>query len=120
MGAINNYKDLLVWQKSIKLVAVIYSITNLFPFSEKFGLTNQMRRAAISIPANIAEGYGRKSSGEYIRFLQISVGSLYELQTHIEIGYQLNFISVDSYHSLLDGTIELDRMLFSLIKKLKG
>jgi four helix bundle protein len=70
-NVINNYRDLQVWQKSKELVLAVYEITKLFPSDEKFGLTNQVRRAAVSIPSNIAEGYGRHSTIDYIRFLKI-------------------------------------------------
>ena len=84
-----NYRDLIVWQKSMKLITDIYKISKLFPKEELFGLTSQIRRAAISIPSNIAEGYGRNSTGDYKRFLTISVGSLYEFQSQLEISYNL-------------------------------
>jgi len=93
MSSIKSYRDLIIWQKSIELVKLIYIVTNKFPQTEQYGLTNQLRRSAVSIPSNIAEGYGRNSTNDYKRFLQISVGSLYELETQIEISFQLNYIS---------------------------
>jgi four helix bundle protein len=92
MGNINSYRDLIVWQKSMNLVTEIYTFTQRFPAVEVYGLTNQMRRCAISIPSNIAEGYGRNSTGDYKRFLQIAVGYLFELQTQIEIAIKLNYL----------------------------
>jgi four helix bundle protein len=86
MKKIRNYRDLIVWQKSIALVTEVYSITRLFPKEELYGLISQIRRSAVSIPSNIAEGYGRYSTNDYIRFLQIAIGSLYEFQTQLEIG----------------------------------
>jgi four helix bundle protein len=82
MSVIKSYKDLFIWQKSMLLVMNIYEITRDFPNSEIYGLTSQLRRSAISIPSNIAEGYGRKATNDYKRFLQISVGSLYELNSN--------------------------------------
>ena len=79
------FRDLIVWQKSIDLVTNIYKVTTIFPNEELYGLTSQIRRAAVSIPSNIAEGYGRKATNEFVRFLQISMGSLFELKTQIEI-----------------------------------
>lgn len=76
-----NYRNLMVWQNSRKLVKQIYDLTGKFPLEEKFGLANQIQRAAVSIPSNIAEGYGRNSDKEMIRFLSISKGSLYEVET---------------------------------------
>ena len=81
MSEIKSYKDLFIWQKSMLLVMNIYEITKVFPNTEMYSLTSQLRRSAISIPSNIAEGYGRKSTNDYKRFLQIAVRSLYELQT---------------------------------------
>jgi len=87
MSNIKSYRDLIVWQKSVDLVKNIYLCTQTFPKEEQYGLTNQMRRCAVSIPSNIAEGYGRNSTGDYKRFLHISLGSLYELQTQVEISF---------------------------------
>lgn len=102
----------------MSLVTSIYSVTQAFPNSEMYGFTNQMRRSAISIPSNIAEGYGRNATGDYKRFLQISVGSLFELQTQIEIAYNLNYLDSEIFSNLEANTKELDRMLISLIKKI--
>ena len=85
-----------------------------------FGLTSQIRRSAVSIPANIAEGYGRHATGDYIRFLRIAVGSLFELQTELEISRNLQFISQENYLSLTMQTNEIERMLRSLNNKLAG
>lgn len=82
---INSFKDLIVWQKSMDLVESIYRITEKLPSKEQFGLISQMRRAAVSIPSNIAEGYGRQSKGSYTQFLSISRGSLLELETQTEL-----------------------------------
>ncbi|MBO6537158.1 MAG: four helix bundle protein [Balneolaceae bacterium] len=89
MGSVKTHRDLQIWQKSMDFVSMIYSSTNHFPDSEKFGLTSQARRAAVSVPANIAEGYGRRSNGDFKRFLNISMGSLFELQTEIELTTRL-------------------------------
>ena len=115
---INSFRDLFVWQKSMFLVTEVYKVTSSFPDSETYGLKRQMRRSAVSVPSNIAEGYGRKSTGDYNRFLQVSVGSLYELQTQIELSLLLGFLEKISHAELMSSTIELDRMLFSLIRKL--
>jgi four helix bundle protein len=118
MTIINSFRDLIVWQKSMSLVTEIYSLTQGFPSSEIYALTSQVRRSAISIPSNIAEGYGRNSTGDYKRFLQIAAGSLFELQTQIEIALNLNYISKDIFDEFFEKTRELDRMLLSLIKKI--
>ena len=112
-----NYRDLIVWQKSMALVTEVYSITRLFPKEELYGLVSQIRRSAVSIPSNIAEGYGRYSTNDYIRFLQIAIGSLYEFQTQLEIGLNLGYLSKDIYEKVYEQSREIERMLSSLIKK---
>ena len=118
MAAVNSYRDLLVWQKAMSLVTEVYKITQSFPTSEVYALTGQIRRSAISIPSNIAEGYGRNSTNDYKRFLHIAVGSLFELQTQFEIAFNLNYISRNIFDDFFEKTKELDRMLLSLIKKI--
>lgn len=118
MEKINSFRDLLVWQKSMILVTEIYSLTQSFPSQEQYGLTSQMRRCAVSIPSNIAEGYGRNSTGDYKRFLQISVGSVFELETQVEIAYNLNFVDKENFDYIIEKAKELDRMLLSLIRKI--
>ncbi len=101
----------------MKLVTMIYEITKTFPDDERFGLTSQMRRCSVSVPSNIAEGWGRLSRKNYIQFLRISRGSLYELETQILITKQLNYINDSKeVESLI---IEISKMLNSLIKKLE-
>ena len=113
-----SYRDLIVWQKSIQLVKEIYRVTKRFPKEELYGITPQIRRSAISIPSNIAEGYGRNSTNDYLRFLQISSGSLYELQTHLEISISLNYLPGEDFERLYEQSMEIERMLSSLIRKL--
>ncbi|TYA60075.1 four helix bundle protein [Formosa maritima] len=117
MTSIKSYKELLVWQKAMALVTLIYNLTKTFPEDEKFGLTSQMRKCSVSIPSNIAEGWGRLSRKNYIQFLRISRGSLYELETQILITKQLNYINdSEKVESLI---IEISKMLNSLIRKLE-
>lgn len=115
---IKSFRELLVWQKSILLVTEIYKLTAGFPKEEIFGLISQMRRSAISIPSNIAEGFGRNSQGDFKRFLNIALGSTYELQTQIEIAYNLEFINKENYKNIMDGCLELEKMLNSLVSKI--
>lgn len=116
MAVLKSYKELIVWQKSMTLVKEIYQLTYNFPNDEKFGLISQMRRSSISIPSNIAEGWGRLSRKNYIQFLRISRGSLFELETQLLIAKDLNYIK-DSKE--IEGLIiEISKMLNSLIKKL--
>ena len=105
------------------MVTDIYQVTGAFPREELFGLTSQMRRCAVSIPSNIAEGYGRQATGDYIRFLQIALGSLYELQTQVEIARNLNYFNNKNpvgENSLLEQSREVERMLKRLLDKLKN
>ena len=116
---ITNYQDLLVWQKAIDLVVEAYRATAVFPKSETYGLVSQIRRAATSIPANIAEGYGRGSRKEYVQFLVIAQGSLKEVETHFIVAERLSYLTPAQPKRLLSQTDEIGRMLGSLIRKLK-
>ncbi len=97
MGEIKSYKDLLIWQKGIKLVKLTYLICKDFPKDEVFGLQSQIKRSSVSIPSNIAEGYGRNTSQSFIQFLRIARGSLLELETQLIIAKELDFVDVDSF-----------------------
>jgi len=115
-----SYRELLVWQKSMKLVTQIYEITKIFPKEELYGLVVQIRRCVISIPSNIAEGWGRGATQEYIRFLRISRGSLYELQTQLEVCGNINYIGSEELGALFPACDEVGKMLNGLIKKLNA
>ena len=112
--AVNDFRDLLVWQKSMLLVKEIYVFTIDFPKHEVYGLTGQIRRSAISIPSNIAEGYGRESPKEFARFLRIARGSLSELQTQLYLSDNLDYIQADQFNKLLEASDEIGRMLRGL------
>ena len=114
-----SYKDLLVWQKSIELVALIYKYTQEFPKEEAYGLTSQMRRCAVSIPSNIAEGYERNSQAEFRRFLRIAKGSSGELRTQFYIAKALKLESDEIIDTLLQECVELSSMIQSLINKIE-
>jgi four helix bundle protein len=105
MAVISSYKELLVWQKAIVLVSKVYAVTKRFPSDEKFGLVSQINRAVVSIPANIAEGWGRQSRKNYIQFIRISRGSLFELETLIIIAKNEHFIQDIFFHWYPDTTI---------------
>jgi len=111
------YRELIVWQKSMLLVLSIYNETKSFPKEEVYALTSQIRRSAVSLPSNIAEGYGRNHSGDYVRFLQIASGSLYEFQTQLEISFQLGYISKEKFDEINSLSVEIEKMLSSLISK---
>lgn len=115
-----NYRKLQVWQKAHQLVLNIYKITSLFPADEKFGLISQIRRCAVSIPANIAEGSARGSDADYARFLHIALGSVTELDYHLLLAKDLELIGEKEYTVLETDTAEVGRMLNGFIKRLKS
>jgi len=112
---ISSYRDLEVWKRAMTLVTDVYRTTQAFPKDEMYGLTSQVRRAASSIPANIAEGWGRNMTGEYVQFLRIARGSLLELETHIAIAENLGYISHEASRQIACRTEEIGKMLFALI-----
>jgi four helix bundle protein len=119
MGTLKSYKDLIIWQKAILLSAEVYKLTSLFPKEEIFGLTSQTRRAAYSIPLNIAEGYGRNTTKNYVNSLYIAQGSLQELETAIILGCELGFISKNDCEKVDSLIIEEFKMFNSLINSLE-
>lgn len=115
---ISSYKDLLVWQRGMDLVEAVYRMTAKLPGGEQFGLIAQMRRAAVSIPSNIAEGYGRQATGEYRHHLLFSRGSLLELETQLLLCLRLSYVTSNQSDPLLKEVAEINKMLGSLISKL--
>jgi len=115
---IRNYQDLLAWQKSMDLCEVLYKSTQQMPPDERFGLTSQLRRAAVSIPSNIAEGQGRGSDGQFLLHLRISYGSLRELETQVLLAGRLGFMSDDQSRMLLEQSSEVGRLLNGLMKSI--
>jgi four helix bundle protein len=113
-----SYKDLIVWQKGIQLAKAIYKLTTSFPAEEKFGLVSQMRRAAVSIPSNIAEGQARRTTPEFIQFVTHAQGSTAELDTQIILAVELNFCPKKSALPMYELTDEIRRMLNALHRKL--
>jgi four helix bundle protein len=116
---VKTYQQLIAWQKAIALVTYIYSVTSKFPRDEIYGLTSQLRRAAVSIPSNIAEGQGRATRGEFIQFLCYARGSLYELETQILVGRNLAYLTPEQAESLSGSITELGRILNGLITSLQ-
>ena len=114
------FKDLIVWQKAMEVASMTYSLTKNMPKEELFSLTNQMRRAAVSIPSNIAEGYGRNSAKEYLQFLAIARGSLCELETQLLLCVRIDYLTEQEIQPILDSLAEIGKMLMSIIKKLKN
>ena len=114
-----DFKSLLVWQKSHQLTLSIYRVTTKFPSEEKFGLISQMRRASSSIPSNIAEGCGREGPKELKRFLGITMGSATELEYQLLLSHDLAFLSQQDYQRVNASVIEVKKMLYAFIQKLK-
>ncbi|MEZ4787158.1 four helix bundle protein [Flavobacterium haoranii] len=109
----HNFKELEIWKRSRLFCSSIYDITTQFPESEKFGLTNQLRRASVSIPSNIAEGSSRNSNKEFGRFLEIAIGSCYEIETQLLISLDLKFISSNNIEDLL---VELNEIIKMIVR----
>jgi four helix bundle protein len=114
----SGYKDLIAWQKGMELVAAIYDATDRFPSNEQFGLVSQLRRAAVSVPSNIAEGKAHYSNRDFVRFLRHSRGSLAEIETQILIAQQRKYLNSETTASLTQKIDELGRILSGLIKSL--
>lgn len=118
--AIQNFKDLIAWQKSHILVLDIYKATSTFPNNEQFGLTNQLRRAAVSIVSNIAEGFGRRSSADRTHFYDMARASLNEVQAQLLVARDVSFITSDTHEKLEASSIECHKLLTGLINKTKN
>lgn len=117
---IRDYKELDVWKKSVALTTELYQLTARFDVTERYGMTSQIRRAATSIPANIAEGWGRGTRGEYIQFLTIARGSLMELETHLIVARNLRFLDTDELTLVLKSVKDIEKMLNRLIAVLRN
>ena len=121
MGEIKSYKDLLIWQKGIKIVCLVYQLVKAFPQEELYALTSQLKRASISIPSNIAEGYGRNTDKSFSHFLDISRGSLFEIETQLLIANELGFITNETlYTEILSQIEEESKMINAFSKTLKN
>jgi four helix bundle protein len=117
---IQSYRDLKVWQEAVNLAESCYYLTKTFPTEELYAMTTQIRRASVSIAANIAEGYGRKTRGEYIQFLYIAQGSLKELETHWIISQRVQLASIEVINSIINQCESVGRLLFALIRALEN
>jgi four helix bundle protein len=115
----HNFKELKVWQISRQLVKEIYELTAKFPTEEKYGLVSQIRRCVVSVPSNIAEGSGRNTDKDFAHFLNISLGSAYELETLLTLSLDVKFISEQQLESILLKISEIQKMTFGLIKTLR-
>ena len=117
---VNSYRDLTVWQLAMKLTEDVYRITGTFPNKETYALANQLQRAAVSIPSNLAEGHARSSTKDYLRFISIAMGSLAELETQGELSARLLYIDQQKLTELLTAADEVGRMLQGLRKSLQS
>jgi len=115
----DTYQELKIWSKSKELVALIYQITAVFPASEQFGITNQIRRSAVSVPSNIAEGWSRNSTRDFLNFLYIARGSLAELETQISISHDLGYIPEHYFLDVHNQITEIGKMINGTITPLK-
>ncbi len=119
-SSITDFRDLDVWKEGMQLATAIYDRTSDFPREELYGLTSQLRRASVSVPANISEGYGRNSSGNYIHFLKISLGSAREIETLVELSRRLGFLKADDATALAAQSQRISKMLRSLIRAIEA
>ncbi len=119
LGTIKSYRDLRVWKLAIELAVNCYSATKMFPATEIYGVTSQLRRAASSVAANIAEGYGRDHKGSYVHFLRIAQGSLKEVETHVIISARVGYLAPETEAMILESAEGVGKMLRSLIRTLE-
>jgi four helix bundle protein len=120
MVVLKSYQDLIVWQKSMILAKKVYLLTENFPKCEIYGLVSQMRRASVAIPSNIAEGYGRKSSKEYVQFYRIAYGSALELETQLILSTDLGFLREEECKDIQVLLTEVQKMLYVMIRRLNS
>lgn len=123
MGYVQNYKQLIVWQKSMQLVKEVFPLTSLFPRSELYGIIAQIRRCSVSIPSNIAEGYGRKSPREYYQSISIALGSAMELETQLLIAKELKFAKAEEFlqaESLLNEVLKMLNAMSVKVRKIRN
>ncbi len=117
--SIRSYRDLSAWQRSRELALAVYRETQSFPPDERFGLTSQIRRCAVSVPSNIAEGYGRGRAADYARFLRVARGSLFELETQIQLAHDLGYLASDAHDGVQTAINECARPLSGLIRRIE-
>lgn len=113
----HNYKELNVWKRAIKFTVQVYKISRSFPADERFGLTSQIRRSAVSVPSNIAEGAGRRTNGEFENFLGIAHGSICELETQLYVAFELGYVDIEIFQEVTTELTEIQKMLYALILK---
>ncbi|HLP04467.1 MAG TPA: four helix bundle protein [Paludibacter sp.] len=114
----HNFKKLAIWIKSVDYVADIYRLTKTFPSDERFGLISQLQRAAVSVPTNIAEGSAKSSNKDFARFLEISLGSTFELETELLVSHKLDYMDIEKYNQMQEKLAELQKMITGFKEKL--
>jgi four helix bundle protein len=119
-GPIQSFEDLEAWKLGMRLVVEVYGLTKKFPPDERFGLTQQVQRAAVSVPSNIAEGWGRQVPRDFARFLRMSRGSLYEVQTQLLLARALDYITTDEYAAVLESLDHTGRVLAGLLRSVES
>jgi four helix bundle protein len=119
-GQIRDYRDLIVWQEAMDIAEAVYRLTAVFPRAEMFGMTSQMRRASASIPANIAEGFGRAQRRVFIQFLRIAQGSLKELETHTALSQRVGLLAPEDSGAMLDQCERLGKRLVAFVRSLEA
>ena len=115
----HNYRELKIWQRSMDFVVKVYEISAEFPKEERYGLISQLRACVVSVPSNISEGAGRGTNKQFKRFLEISMGSINEAQTQIELAYRVNYVKKEIYESLIDEALQIYKMILSFYNSLK-
>jgi four helix bundle protein len=114
----HKYRELKIWQRSMEFVVKVYEVSIEFPKEEKFGLTSQLRRCAVSVPSNISEGAGRGTNLQFKRFLEFSMGSINEAQTQLELAYRVSYLKKEQYEFLIDEALQIYKMILSFYNKL--
>ena len=117
--SVGSYRDLIAWQKAMDLAVAVFRLTETLPRREVYGLASQLRRAALSVPSNIAEGQGRGATREYVRFLRIARGSVQELETQLTLALRLGFVRPEVINPLLNDTAEVSRIVSGLMRSLE-
>lgn len=113
------YREFIAWQKAMTFVTDVYQLTTNFPQNDIFGITSQIRRSAVSVQSNFAEGFGRKGNNEFLRFIRIAIGSLYECQTQLEIACNINYMQKEEFNRIFNASKEIEALMKGLIKKLE-
>ncbi len=115
-----SYREFVAWQKAMEFVTSVYKQTQMFPKEELFGLTSQLRRAAVSVPSNFAEGFGRNGNNQFLQFIRIAIGSLYECQTQLEIAMNIEYLREEQFQTIYKNSREVEALLRGLEKKLES